>query len=42
MQGAFLPTTLEGEQSPDVGEEGHISDDVDGEGEPYFQDDYDL
>jgi len=26
MQGAFLPITLKGDQSPDVGEEGHLSD----------------
>jgi len=42
MQDAFLPITLEGNQSPDVGEEGHVSDEVDGDGEPYFQDDYEL
>jgi len=42
MREAFLPTTLEGDQSPDVGEEAHISDEVDGSGEPYFQDDYEL
>jgi len=42
MRGAFLPTTLEGNQSPDVGEEGHISDEADADGEPFFQSDYDL
>jgi len=42
MREAFFPTTLEGDQSPDVGEEAHISDEVDGDGEPYFQDDYEL
>ena len=42
MQDAFLPTTLEGNQSPDVGEEGHVSDEADGEGEPFFSPDYEL
>jgi len=42
MQGAFLPTTLEGDQSPDVSKEGHILDEADGEGEPYIHEDYEL
>jgi len=42
MQGAFLPITLEGDQSPDVGEEGHILGEADADGEPFFQSDYEL
>jgi len=42
MQGAFLPITLEGNQSPDVAEEAHISGEADAEGEPWFSPDYEL
>jgi len=42
MQRAFLPITLEGDQSPDVSEEGHLSDEGEGDGEPFFQDDKEL
>ena len=42
MQGAFLPITLEGDQSPTVAKEAHVSGEADAGGEPYFQDDYKL
>ena len=42
IQGTFLPTMLEGEQSPDVGEEVHLSDEANSEGEPYVHMDYKL
>jgi len=42
MQGAFLPITLEGDQSPAVAKEAHILGEANADGEPYFQDDYEL
>jgi len=42
MQGAFLPITLEGDQSPAVAEEARISGEADVEGEPWFSPDYEL
>jgi len=39
MQGAFLPITLEGDQSPGVGKEAHILNEADVEGEPWFSPD---
>jgi len=40
--GHFPSNYVEGEQSPDISKEGHLSDEADDDGKPYFQDDYEL